>query len=76
MLRVADEMLEELELNGRRLVVLPAVRREDVEKVKATNKSRQGRDDKKHLNLLHEGLTNVQDFVVQVFECSSSQGCS
>ncbi len=62
---MADELLEELELNGRRLVVLPAVRREDVEKAKTANKVRQTEQDRKSLHLLKEGLTNIQDFVVQ-----------
>ena len=52
-------------MNGRRLVVLPAVRREDVEKARAANKVRQSEQDKKSLHLLKEGLTNVQDFVLQ-----------
>jgi hypothetical protein len=61
------ELLEELELNGRRLIVVPAVRREDVSKVKEESNERKKKMlDKRNIHLLREGLTNVQDFVNSV----------
>lgn len=60
-------MLDELELNGRRLIVVPAVRREDVGKVKEESSDRKKKMlDKRNTRLLREGLTNVQDFVNSV----------
>jgi hypothetical protein len=42
---------------------MTAVRREDVNKVKEENKERKKEIDKRNLDLIREGLTNVKDFV-------------
>ncbi len=57
------ELLDELELNGRRLIVVPAVRREDVDKAREESKAKKKKMmDRKNTHLLKEGLTNVEDF--------------
>ncbi len=58
--------MEDVELNGRRLIVLPAVRREDVEKVKKDSKLQDKGGDRRGVRLLKEGLTNITDFVNKV----------
>ena len=61
------ELLDELELNGRRLIVVPAVRREDVNKVKEeSNERKKKMFDRRNTHLLREGLTNVEDFANSV----------
>lgn len=61
------ELLDELELNGRRLIVVSAVRREDVGKAKQESTERKKKMmDKKNMHLLREGLTNTKDFANSV----------
>eukprot|EP00826_Nyctotherus_ovalis_P040309 TRINITY_DN3963_c0_g2_i2.p1 TRINITY_DN3963_c0_g2~~TRINITY_DN3963_c0_g2_i2.p1 ORF type:complete len:592 (+),score=219.44 TRINITY_DN3963_c0_g2_i2:99-1874(+) len=58
-----SELLDELELNGRRLIVVPAVKREDVGKVKEESSERKKRMfDRRNTHLTREGLTNIEDF--------------
>jgi len=57
-----------MELNGRRLIIVPAVKREDVEKVKEESSEKKKKmQDKRNIHLLKEGLTNANDFINNVF---------
>ena len=61
------ELLDELELNGRRLIVVPAVRREDVDKVKEESTAKKKKMmDKRNMHLMKEGLTNPENFANSV----------
>ena len=57
-------------MNGRRLIVIPAVKREDVEKTRTESKEKQKvAADRRNLHLLKEGLLNGNDFFNKVWEC-------
>lgn len=56
-----------MELNGRRLIVVPAVKREDVGKAKEESSERKKKMfDRRNTHLAREGLTNTGDFANSV----------
>ena len=70
------ELLEELELGGRRLIVMPAVKREDVDKTREEAKTRNKNTGKRNLHLTKEGLTNASDFTHKaILMLNKSIGC-
>ena len=58
-------MKGELELNGRRMVVMPSVARSDVDQVIASNadaKLKANKEDKRNLYLKKEGILNEKNW--------------